>query len=110
MKRSLIKAAAVATILAFGGLGVAHNSLAWGRFDGCHFGQGGRVTGKLHDHDRQVSPDRPPKDEEISARNRLSVHRAGLLRWRRLTPIGKERKRRLHAPKPHETLNFVTMR
>ena len=45
-------------------------------------------------------------DEEISARNRLSVHRAGLLRWRRLTPIGKERKRRLHAPKPHETLNL----
>ena len=60
MKRSLIKAAAVAAILALGGLGFAHDSLAWGRFDGRHFGQGGRVTGKLHDHGRRVSPDRSP--------------------------------------------------
>ena len=60
MKRSLIKAAAVATILAFGGLGLASDSLAWGRFDGRHFGQGGRVTGKLNDHDQRVSRDRPP--------------------------------------------------
>ena len=54
MKRSLIKAAAVATILAFGGLGVAHDSLAWGRFDGRHFGQGKRSASKFDDQGRRV--------------------------------------------------------
>ena len=46
MKRSLIKVAAVATILALGGLGLAYDALAWGRFDGRHFGHGAWFTGK----------------------------------------------------------------
>jgi len=60
MKRSLIKVAAVAAIIALGGLGLTHDALAWGRFDGRHFGHGGRFTGKFHDHGRRVSPGRPP--------------------------------------------------
>ena len=56
---SLIKVAAVAAILALGGLGP--DAFAHGRlFDGRHFGHGERFTGKLHDHGRRVSPDRPP--------------------------------------------------
>ena len=53
MKRfPLVKVAAVAAILALGGAGVAHDALAWGRFDGRHFGEGGRVT--IDDQGRRV--------------------------------------------------------
>jgi hypothetical protein len=64
MKRSLIKVAVVA-ILALGGVGLAHDALACGRFAGhdalaCgrfaggHFGHGGRFTGNFHDHGRRI--------------------------------------------------------
>ena len=67
MKRSLIKVAAVAVILAFGGVGLAHDALARGLFDRGHFGHGKRPT-RL-----QVL--------QVTCLE-LSVHRAKLLRWR----------------------------
>jgi hypothetical protein len=53
MKRSLIKVAAVAVILAFGGVGLAHDALARGLFDRGHFGHGKRFANKVYDHDRR---------------------------------------------------------
>ena len=54
MKRfPLVKVAAVAAILALGA-GVAHDALAWGRFDGSHFGQGKRIASKFDDQGRRV--------------------------------------------------------
>jgi len=54
MKRSRIKVAAVATILALDGVGLANDALAWGRFHGSHIGHGKRFASKSHDHDRRV--------------------------------------------------------
>ena len=68
MKRSLIKVAAVAAILALGGLGLAHDALACGRFDGGHFGHGGRFTGNFHDHGRRVFSRSPSYGDEDSGR------------------------------------------
>ena len=65
---SLIKVAAVAAILALGGLGFAHDALACGRFDGGHFGHGGRFTGNFHDHGRRVFSRSPSYGDEDSGR------------------------------------------
>ena len=55
MKRSpLIKVAVVAAILALGGVALAHDALAWGRFDGSHFAQGKRSASKFDDQGRRV--------------------------------------------------------
>jgi hypothetical protein len=56
MKRSRIKVAVVAAILALGGVGLAHDALACGRFAGGHFGHsgGGPFAGNFHDHGRRV--------------------------------------------------------
>ena len=70
MKRSLIKVAAVATILALGGLGLAYDALAWGRFDGRHFGHGAWFTGKFHDN--LIEPCHcAPHGSEININSRL---------------------------------------
>jgi hypothetical protein len=55
MKRSpLIKVAAVAAILAFGGVALAHDALAWGRFKSGHVADGKRSASKVQDNDRRV--------------------------------------------------------
>jgi hypothetical protein len=41
--RDTVKAA-VAAILSFGGVGLAPDALAWGHFDGKHFGHGKRIA------------------------------------------------------------------
>jgi hypothetical protein len=68
MKRSLIKVAAVAALLAPGGVGLAHDALACGRFAGGHFGHGGRFTGNFHDHGRRVSPSYRDEDDAHAGR------------------------------------------
>jgi hypothetical protein len=55
MKRSRIKVAAVAAILALSGVGLAHDALAWGRFHGSHFGHGKRFASKFDGQDGRVT-------------------------------------------------------
>ena len=54
MKRSLIKVAAAAVILALGGMSLAHDALAWGRFKSGHFADGKRSASEFDDRGRRV--------------------------------------------------------
>ena len=55
MKRSLIKVAAAAVILALGGMSLAHDALAWGRFKSGHFADGKRSASEFDERGRRVS-------------------------------------------------------
>ena len=62
MKRSpLIKVAAVAAIVALGGVALAHDALAWNRFKSGHVANGKRSANKVQDNGRRVSAIRPPQ-------------------------------------------------
>ena len=55
MKRSpLIKIAAVAAIVALGGVALAHDALAWNRFKSGHVADGKRSASKVQDNDPRV--------------------------------------------------------
>jgi hypothetical protein len=58
MKRSLIKIAAAVAIVALGGVAVAHDARAWGRFNSVHAAEAKRSASAFDDRGRRIFYDR----------------------------------------------------